>query len=310
MTWLQSIVLALLQGVTELFPISSLGHTVVLTSLLGWGELESSPSFLPYLVLFHLGTATALFLYFLRDWIRIIRALVVTAVAGRVDADPFGRVAWLLVAGTVPAGLVGLFLQDPLKRLFATPLVAAIFLVVNGVILLVGERIRRRKLSPASYATAAPSPTAKASPPADSVLTSATSRGDERSRPLATLSLREAVLVGLAQVLALIPGISRSGVTMVAALRVGLSHEDAAAYSFLLATPIIAAAALLEVPQLIGNPTPVLVVAVAGGILAGFAAYLSTRFLMRYFENGRLDPFGYYCLAAGAVSALLLVLRR
>src|SRR5579859_4017855 len=143
MSWLQSIVLGLLQGITELFPISSLGHTVILTRLLGWGQVATSPNFLPFLVLFHVGTATALFIYFWRDWASIIRALVVTGLAGRIDADPNGRLAWLLVAGTVPAGLVGLFLESPLKQLFAIPLVAATFLTVNGVILLVGERVRR-----------------------------------------------------------------------------------------------------------------------------------------------------------------------
>jgi undecaprenyl-diphosphatase len=284
MTWLQSIVLALLQGVTELFPISSLGHTVIVTALLGWGDLEESPSFLPFLVLFHVGTATALFIYFWRDWFAIIRGFVVTAIAGRLDAEPNGRLAWLLIAGTIPAGLIGLFLETPLKRLFANPVIAAAFLVVNGIVLLVGERARRRALT--AHATDDP---------------------DEKvGVRFTSLSWREAVLVGLAQALALIPGISRSGVTMVAALRVGMTHEDAAAYTFLLATPIIGAAGVLEVPQLAGSPSSTLVIALVGGVLAGVAAYLSTKFLMRYFENGRLDPFGYYCIVAGLASAAYL----
>jgi undecaprenyl-diphosphatase len=285
MTWLQSIVLALLQGVTELFPISSLGHTVIVTALLGWGDLQESPSFLPFLVLFHVGTATALFIYFWRDWFAIIRGFVVTAVAGRLDAEPNGRLAWLLIAGTIPAGLIGLFLEGPLKHLFANPLIAAAFLAVNGVVLLIGEHARRRALA-------------------------AQLPGDPEGKVgvrFTSLSWREAVLVGLAQALALIPGISRSGVTMVAALRVGMNHEDAAAYTFLLATPIIGAAALLEVPQLAGSPPSTLLIAVVGGILAGIAAYLSTKFLMRYFEKGRLDPFGYYCIIAGLASAAYLL---
>ena len=142
MTWIQALVLALLQGVTELFPISSLGHTVLVTAFLGWGELENSPSFLPFVVVFHVGTATALFIYFWRDWIAIIRGFFVTAVAGRIDADPNGRVAWLLIAGTIPAGLLGVFLETPLKHLFANPLISATFLAINGVILLIGERAR------------------------------------------------------------------------------------------------------------------------------------------------------------------------
>jgi undecaprenyl-diphosphatase len=282
MTWLQSIVLALLQGVTELFPISSLGHTVVVTALLGWGELENSPSFLPFLVLFHLGTATALFIYFWRDWFAIIRGFVVTAVAGRLDADPNGRLAWLLVVGTIPAGLIGLFLQNPLKDLFSNPLVAAAFLAVNGVVLLVGERARRRALEVDS---------------------------EKVGVRFMRLTWTQAALVGLAQSLALIPGISRSGVTMVAALRAGMTHEDAAAYTFLLATPIIGAAAVLEIPQLAGSSSSTLLIAVIGGILAGVAAYLSTKFLMRYFEKGRLDPFGYYCIVAGLVSFAYLFIR-
>jgi undecaprenyl-diphosphatase len=286
MTWLQSLVLAVLQGVTELFPISSLGHTVILTALLGWSDLLNSPSFLPFLVLFHLGTATALFIYFWRDWLAIIRGFFVTAIAGRLDAEPNGRLAWLLIAGTIPAGLIGLFLENPLKGLFANPLVAATFLAINGVILLVGERARRHALE------------ADALGPPDKVGVRFTS-----------LSWREAVLVGLAQALALIPGISRSGVTMVAALRVGMNHEDAAAYTFLLATPIIAAAAILEIPQLRDSPPDTLLIAAVGGIVAGVAAYLSTRFLMRYFEKGRLDPFGYYCIIAGMASFAVLWLR-
>lgn len=298
MTWLQSVVLALLQGVTELFPISSLGHTVLVTALLGWGELQNSASFLPFVVLFHVGTATALFVYFWRDWFAIIRGFVVTAVAGRLDADPNGRVAWLLIAGTIPAGLIGVFLESPLKRLFANPLVAATFLVINGVVLLVGERARRRAI--ASERTSAAG--------VESV-DAQQEQAIANLRPFTSLSWRTAVLVGLAQALALVPGISRSGVTMVAALRVGMSHEDAAAYTFLLATPIIAAAGVLEVPQLIGNSTSTLVTALVGGILAGVAAYLSTTFLMRYFEKGRLDPFGYYCIVAGVVSLAVLVVH-
>jgi undecaprenyl-diphosphatase len=287
MTWAQSIVLALLQGVTELFPISSLGHTVIVTALLGWGDLEEDPNFLPFLVLFHVGTATALFIYFWRDWFAIIRGFVVTAVAGRLDAEPNGRLAWLLIAGTIPAGLIGLFLESPLKRLFASPLIAAAFLAVNGVVLLIGERARRRAL------------TLSSSSPVET---------DQKvGVRFTSLSWREAVLVGLAQALALIPGISRSGVTMVAALRVGMNHEDAAAYTFLLATPIIGAAAVLEVPQLARSGPSTLLIAIVGGLLAGVAAYLSTRFLMRYFEKGRLDPFGYYCIIAGLASAAYLL---
>ena len=311
MTWVQSLVLAVLQGVTELFPISSLGHTVIVTALLGWGDLEASPNFLPFLVLFHVGTATALFIYFWRDWFAIIQGFFVTAAKGRLDAHPQGRLAWMLIAGTIPAGLIGLFLENPLKGLFANPVIAAAFLVVNGFILLIGERARRRALAAESATTYVVSATSASDrPPNGSVaVAEAPTAQPAQLRRFDSLSWREAILVGLAQALALIPGISRSGVTMVAALRVGMTHADAAAYTFLLATPIIGAAAVLELPQLAGTPSSILVIALAGGIVAGVAAFLSTRFLMRYFENGRLDPFGYYCIVFGLVSGVYLSLH-
>ncbi len=310
MTWVQALVLAALQGVTELFPISSLGHTVLVTSLLGWRELATSPSFLPFVVLLHVGTAIALLVYFWRDWLAIGRGFVVTAAAGRLDADPNGRVAWLLIAGTIPASLIGLFLETPLKQIFANPMVAAAALVVNGAILLIGERARHRTLHTSAPAVAsARAVSQKHTQHSTALLDYPVASRAEDLGSFATLGWREAVLVGLAQALALIPGISRSGVTMVAALRVGMSHEDAAAYSFLLGTPIIAAAGVLELPQLAGSSPSTLLIALVGGIVAGIAAYLSTRFLMRYFETGRLDPFAYYCIVVGLSSFIYLSIR-
>ena len=305
MTWIQAIVLALLQGASELFPISSLGHTVVVTSLLGWRQFQGSDAFLPFVVLLHVGTAAALLTFFWRDWVRIVRALITTAIAGRVDADPNGRLAWLIVAGTIPAGLVGLFLEKPLQALFNSPIVAATFLVVNGGVLLAGERLRLRAATAAGTATVTGGSIEVARP--GQVLVAERDVAPAE-RPLASLSLKEAVLVGLAQSLALIPGISRSGVTMVAGLLVGMSHEDAATFAFLLATPIIAAAGLLEIPVLFASASVSLPMALAGGVAAGIAAYLSVRFLMRYFETGRLDPFGIYCILAG-VGSLALIFR-
>ncbi|MDQ6671360.1 MAG: undecaprenyl-diphosphatase, partial [Chloroflexota bacterium] len=208
MTWIQAVILALLQGVTELFPISSLGHTILITAAFGWTDLQNSPSFLPFIVLFHVGTAAALFIYFWRDWVAIIRGFFVTALAGRIDADPNGRAAWLLVAGTIPAGLIGLFFQTPLKQLFSNPLVAATFLTINGVILLVGERARRRALDAEPVAGGAAewvpgsgrgsAQTMLVSRPADAAASGLSL--------FASLSWRDAVLVGLAQALALLPG--------------------------------------------------------------------------------------------------------
>lgn len=307
MTWVQAIVLALLQGVSELFPISSLGHTVVVTSLLGWHQLQGSDQFLPFVVLLHVGTAAALLTFFWRDWLRIVRALAVTAIAGRVDADPNGRLAWLVVAGTVPAGLVGLFLENPLRQLFASPVVAAVFLTVNGGILLAGERLRRRATVAAGTTALALGGSLEVVRPGTFLVANQAATPDQAKRPLASTSLVEAVLIGLAQALALIPGISRSGVTMVAGLLVGMSHADAATFAFLLATPIIGAAGLLEVPRLFTNASGTLPLALVGGVAAGVAAYLSVRFLMRYFETGRLDPFGIYCILAGIGSLALIV---
>lgn len=302
MTWVQAIVLALLQGASELFPISSLGHTVILTGLLGWTQLQGSDAFLPFVVLLHVGTALALLTFFWRDWVRIIRAIIVTAIAGRVDADPNGRLAWLIVAGTIPAGLVGLFLQKPLESLFASPLVAAVFLIVNGGILLVGERVRRHAKVRVGTVAFASGGSIEVGRPGQSIVSD-----DESQRPLQNMTLVEAILIGLSQALALIPGISRSGVTMVAGLLVGMNHEDAATYAFLLATPIIGAAGLLEIPRLFTSAGASIPMALVGGLAAGIAAYLSVRFLMRYFETGRLDPFGIYCLLAGIGSLALIV---
>jgi undecaprenyl-diphosphatase len=283
----QTIFLALLQGVTELFPISSLGHTVILPGLFGWGDLVRNNSFLPIIVALHLGTSIGLVIYFWRDWLQVILTLVKSIKEGEVRSGTEEWVSWLIIIGCIPAGLLGVFLETPLKQLFASPLIAATFLVVNGVLLFLGERIRL--LGEARKAAL----TAK--------------KQEKPFRSLSSLTWKDAVIVGLAQSLALIPGISRSGASIVAGLGVHLNHEDAARYSFLLGTPLIGAAALLEVPQLFGQPASVLLLVGIGMVLAGVAAYLSTRFLMKYFETGRLDPFAYYCWALGLISLAILI---
>jgi undecaprenyl-diphosphatase len=283
----QTIFLALLQGVTELFPISSLGHTVILPGLFGWGDLVRNNSFLPLIVALHLGTSIALVLYFWRDWLQVVRTLITSVKEGEVRTGTQEWVSWLIIIGCIPAGLLGVFLEKPLKLLFASPLIAASFLVVNGSLLFAGERLRRR--AEANHVHLPPKVR------------------EAQFRRLASLTWKEALIVGLAQSLALLPGISRSGVTMVAGLGVRLNHEDAARYSFLLGTPLIGAAALLEVPQLLGQSASTLLLVGMGMVLAGVAAYLSTRFLMKYFETGRLDPFAYYCWAAGLVALILLL---
>ena len=278
-TTAQALFIGLLQGATELFPVSSLGHAVVLPSVLRWGYRQSDPAFLPFLVLLHLGTATALLILYWRDWVRIVAGFFRAAIRGRLEGQD-ERMAMLLVVGTVPTGVVGAFLESPIKKLFATPVVAAVFLLVNGLLLLGAELLRRR---------------------------------DERRRGQAEgdyeavqeLSFRAALIVGACQVLALIPGISRSGVTIAGGLVAGLRHQEAARFSFLLATPVIGAAGLLEVPELFkpGNP---LGLYTAAAVLSGLAAYASARFLIRWFRAGRLDPYGVYCLAVGLGSLALL----
>ncbi len=291
----QIMLLALLQGVTELFPISSLGHTVILPGLLPWlfgssgNNIVNNPNFLPIIVALHLGTAIALVIYFWRDWLQVLRTLVRSVKEGEVRKGSDEWVSWLIIIGCIPTGLIGVFLETPLKHVFTSPLIAASFLVINGSILFAGERLRRRAEARMVFATA--------------------KEREAHFRPLASLSWKEAVGVGLAQSLALLPGFSRSGTTMVAGLGVRLNHEDAARFSFLLGTPIIGAAALLEVPQLFEAHEPLSTLALigVGMVLAGVAAFLSTKYLMKYFETGRLDPFAYYCWAAGLLAFFLFV---
>lgn len=284
MSPLQALGLAILQGFSELFPISSIGHTIIVPRLLGWRIDQNAPAFLPFLVMLHLGTAAALLVFFWRDWVGLIRAGLRSLVRGKLGADPNEHLAWMLVVGTIPAGLVGFFFEKTLRALFGSPTIAAVFLVVNGGIMFAGERLRRR---------------------------SAVSVQTDGSKDLETLDWRAALAIGLAESAALIPGISRSGITIVAGLLTGLQHEPAARFSFLLATPIILAAGLLEVPVLVGpEGQAMLGLALLGGAVAGIAAFLSVKFLMRYFEFGRLDPFAYYCCGFGLISLAILAIRH
>jgi undecaprenyl-diphosphatase len=283
----QAIILGLIQGVTELFPVSSLGHSVILPQLFGWTSVvaaQSAPEsfFLAFLVGLHVATALALAFFYRDQWIRIVRGLIQSLRHRRIEtADE--RLGWLLVFATIPAGIIGLVFEHPLRVLFATPVAAAGFLIVNGFVLLGGEWIRRRAQVRAVVAAH-----------------EQTASGDRR---LDTLEFREAGLVGVAQVFALLAGISRSGITMVAGLVRGLDHEDAARFSFLLATPIILAAGVYKLPDLLGpNGDGVRGQALAGSIAAGIAAYLSVRFLSRYFTHRTLLPFAAYSLLAGALA--------
>ena len=273
--------MGLLQGASELFPVSSLGHAVLLPSLLRWSFRQSDPSFVPFLVLLHLGTATALLVLYRAQWVAIIGGFFTAAVRGRMTTDS-ERLAMLLLAGTIPAAVLGVFLESRIKSLFASPYEAAGFLIVNGFLMLGFEVLRRRRERGAS-------------------------REEQESHfALAEgISFRAAALVGACQALAFLPGISRSGITIGGGLLAGLRHQEAARFSFLLATPVILGAGLVEVPELFKQGVPVAEY-LAAAVLAGIAAYASARFLLRYFRSGRLDPYGAYCIAAGLVSMALL----
>jgi undecaprenyl-diphosphatase len=288
-TLLQALFMGLLQGATELFPVSSLGHAVVIPSLLHWKFKQSDPSFVPFLVLLHLGTATALLILYRDQWIAIIRGFFTAAIRGQIQNDT-ERLAMLLLVGTIPAGILGVFLETRVKALFASPYAAAGFLVVNGVLMLGFELLRRRAERKAELDSAS------------------RVEQEERFAQAERISFRAAALVGAVQALAFLPGISRSGVTIGGGLLSGLRHQEAARFSFLLATPVILAASLVEVPQLLTSDVPIAEY-VAAAVLSGIAAYASARFLLRYFRSGRLDPYGWYCIAAGLVSLALLGLN-
>jgi undecaprenyl-diphosphatase len=277
MDMLQSLVIAVLQGATELFPVSSLGHAVVLPALLHWPLDQHSPEFLPFLVMLHLGTATALLAYFWRDWWTLI--IGVLGIGGTHQVRESRRVFLLVVIATIPAVIVGFLLEKFVRNLFGSPVVAASFLIVNGVLLFVGEKLRGRG-----------------------------------RRDLSTLTRLDALLIGCWQCTALVPGISRSGATIVGGLLRGINHEGAAHFSFLIATPIILGATVLEVPKLLREHVPagVLMTSSVAAVVAGITALLSTAFLMRYFRQHdavALNPFAYYCVLAGtgSLAALLLL---
>jgi undecaprenyl-diphosphatase len=275
----QAALLGLLQGFSELFPISSLGHSVILPQLLGWDIHQNDSFFITFLVATHLATALVLLAFFRRDWARILRGLGRSLRSREIGGDSDARLGWLLIVGTVPAGLLGLLLEHALRDLFASARSAAFFLMLNGFMLYGAERLRRR--APAAE------------------------EGESDERIARRLSWRDALGVGAAQAIALIPGFSRSGATMAGGLLVGLSNEDSARFAFLLATPIIGAAALLKLPELLGSSgNGVRGPALVGSLCSALTAYLAVRFLMRYFETKRLTPFAVYCVVAGAAASL------
>jgi undecaprenyl-diphosphatase len=276
MTLLQALIIAILQGATELFPVSSLGHAVILPGLLGWSVDQHAPDFLPFLVVLHLGTAAALLAYFWRDWFGFGCAIL-----GRGDAQTVTRerkIFWLICVATLPAVVLGFALEHKLRDIFGTPVLAAGFLIINGFILFVGERIKQAG-----------------------------------SKTLDQVGTKTALIIGACQALALIPGISRSGSTIVGGVLAGLTHKESARFSFLMATPVIAGAGVLEVPKLLKAHDQIAFsgsTVVIAGVVAGITAYLSVAALMRYFKKNEINalkPFAYYCWVAGAIALAVLV---
>ncbi len=276
MNALQAVLIAILQGASELFPVSSLGHAVILPALLRTGINQRSHEFLPFLVMLHLGTAIALLVYFWRDWWRLFLGVFGLSDPAMVTASR--RIFMLIVVATIPAVIVGFTLEKYVRGLFGSPIIAASFLVVNGMMLLFGERLRA-----------------------------------QGQRDLSTLTTKDAIYIGLWQCTALIPGISRSGATIVGGLLRGISHEGSAHFSFLIATPIIFGATVLEVPKLMHEHVPegTFGLAALAAVVAGIVAWLSTWFLMRYFrkhEDWALSPFAGYCIVAGLASLAILLI--
>lgn len=284
LTYTQAIIFGLLQGITELFPISSLGHSVVLPQLLGWNIDQKAPFFLTFLVATHTATALVLFFYFFKDWKRIIIGIFRSLKEREIkESDADAKLGWLLVAATVPAGILGILFEKTFQRLFGNPQLVAGMLILNGLLLFAAELMRRKR----KEETAAHS--------------------NER---IAKLTWYQAIKIGLLQCIALIPGFSRTGATLTGSLLVGLSHEDAARFAFLLATPIIGAASILKLPELAGKTeNSVLIPVIIGAITAGVAAYFSVKFLTKYFETKTLTPFAIYCTVIGVILSVIFFIR-
>ncbi len=331
LTYLEAAVVGLVQGVSEMFPVSSLGHSVLIPAVIGgsWAadlNVASAESpYLAFIVGLHVATAIALLAYFWRDWIRIIGGFC-TSIRNRGVRTEDQKLAWMIILATIPVGVAGLLFEHAFRVIFAKPIIAGIFLAVNGLILIAGERYRSRASLAADAAIAAERESGPARAAREPELVGAVRGAPARpaaprqqeqaemiqaDRRLASTSYPQAVVVGSAQVLALLAGISRDGVTMVAGMARGLSREDAARFAFLLATPVILAAGALKVPDLLGP----LGHGIGGQILLGSAAsgvgaYLSVRFLLRYLRTRTLIPFGIYCLVAGLASVLYLGLVK
>jgi undecaprenyl-diphosphatase len=339
LTYLEAGVVGLIQGVTELFPVSSLGHNVLIPALIGgsWASdlnvARPESPYLAFIVGMHVATAIALLIYFWRDWVRIISGFFTSLVHWQrwhprvTTRDEI--LAWMIILATIPVGLVGLFAEHTFRVLFGKPILAAVFLIVNGLILYCGEKFRSRASVRADQEIAAQRAGTLAAGPAEPVPIpdgqpaahradnpagghqavrqeeiSLALASDER---LASVGFKQALIIGSSQILALLAGISRDGVTMVTGMARGLSREDAARFAFLLATPVILAAGVLKVPDLTGPLGHGIHGQILfGSVLSGLGAYLSVRFLVRYFQTRTLYPFAIYCFVFGLLSVIYL----
>jgi len=334
MTYAEAMVVGLIQGVTELFPVSSLGHNVLIPALIGgsWGQdlSVSAPEspYLAFIVGLHVATAAALILYFWRDWVRLVGGFV-SSLRERRIATADQRLAWMIIMATIPVGIAGLLLEHAFRVYFSKPVPTAIFLALNGLMLLGGERVVRRRARPVAVPTgvsarpdgpqveprggrpAEPAGTAEQEEPAEPARDLEVARGVAADRRLAAMRYGRALLIGSVQIFALLPGISRDGVVTVTGMLRGIPREDAVRFSFLLSTPVILAAGVLKVPDLTGTlGNGIRGQVLAGSLLSFVGAYLSVRFLTRYFAKDRpLTPFGIYCLLAGLGSLVYLLVR-
>jgi undecaprenyl-diphosphatase len=346
-TYLEASVVGLIQGVTELFPVSSLGHNVLIPALIGgsWASdlnvaAPESP-YLAFIVGLHVATALAMLIYFWRDWVRIIGGFF-SSIRDREVVTVDQKMAWMIILATVPVGLVGLVFEHEFRVLFGKPIRAAIFLAINGLILYAGERFRTRKSQAADAEQAAEEdePASTRAVVADAVMADSVaadtrvaraparpgvaahasgqravrqqeaSRAVQADRRLIKVGYWHALIIGSAQILALLAGISRDGVVMVAGMFDGLSRQDAARFSFLLSTPVILAAGVLKVPDLTGHlGNGIHGQILVGSILSGVGAYVSVRFLMKYFQTRTLTPFAIYCLVFGLGSIVYLSVK-
>ena len=342
LTYLEAAVVGLIQGVTELFPVSSLGHNVLIPALIGgsWARdlnvAATESPYLAFIVGLHVATAIALLIYFWRDWVRIIKGFFSSLRQFARPAEGTARwmlqsadeqLAWLIILATIPVGLAGLAFEHVFRVIFGRPAYAAVFLIINGLILLAGERFRRRASLEADeqiaaereyslagagggYARSYPGRAKHAASRRDPRLEDMDNAVESDER-LSRMGYGEAVIIGSAQVLALLAGISRDGVTMVAGMARGLSREDAARFAFLLATPVILAAGALKIPDLMGPlGNSIHGQVVVGSVLSGVGAYVSVKYLVRYFQTRTLTPFGIYCIIAGLASIAYLYMVK